>query len=442
MTSENRSSSPIEARELVLIWALLLVAKLLLSLALPVVADETYYWVWAQRPQLSYFDHSGFIAWLLALNPADARFFRWPAVLFAHAGWGILLFFLRTRLSRASLLFFLTALCAHPLTGLGSLVVTPDLPLAFFWTTSFVVLWSWVERPSSVKILLLGLLLGLGFCSKYHIVLWVLSLIPLFFWREFRRLWTPKAFFFVTSIGLVACGPVLFWNIENDWISFLFQMNRGLARPDWKVTWTLEYMAASVILLGLWRNPFTRSFWPAVPLLLLTWGPFLFFLFTSFGGPIEINWISMSVPAALLTGAIAHDQAARVHLIMMSIVSLLLVLASLLPNGKVAALERLQELKSRRADLPLLEKRGPLYATTYQLASQYWFLLQRPVWKIAGASRFDQFDLWPESRAPNSFYLLNVTGQALPESLAPAHFQKNKIESLPSGLDLWEIRGP
>lgn len=53
---------------------LLIGLKLYSLLAVNLVSDEAYYWMWGQHPALSYFDHPGLNAWLIGI--ADALFGR------------------------------------------------------------------------------------------------------------------------------------------------------------------------------------------------------------------------------------------------------------------------------------------------------------------------------------------------------------------------------
>jgi 4-amino-4-deoxy-L-arabinose transferase-like glycosyltransferase len=71
--------------------------------------------------------------------------------------------------------WFFIFLFLNPLLGLGSVAATPDAPLVFFWSLSYWLFLRVLNFKNLADYLLLGLSLGLGFCSKYHIVLFVLS---------------------------------------------------------------------------------------------------------------------------------------------------------------------------------------------------------------------------------------------------------------------------
>jgi hypothetical protein len=48
----------------------------LIATCTEIYPDEAYYWAWSLKPQLSYFDHPGLIAWVIALFGVLGRPFR------------------------------------------------------------------------------------------------------------------------------------------------------------------------------------------------------------------------------------------------------------------------------------------------------------------------------------------------------------------------------
>ena len=59
-------------RPVAVFFAAVILFNLLYNMTLPLHFDEAYYWVWSKHPQLSYFDHSPMIAWLIKLATALA----------------------------------------------------------------------------------------------------------------------------------------------------------------------------------------------------------------------------------------------------------------------------------------------------------------------------------------------------------------------------------
>src|SRR5262249_24188378 len=104
----------------------LLLAQLGLSVLLPPMPDELYYWCWAKEPQLSYYDHPPLTAYLIGVSTyvfGDNLFaIRLPACL---CMFGVLL--LMARLTEP--LWPLAFLLLTPLCLYGGILMTPDAPL-------------------------------------------------------------------------------------------------------------------------------------------------------------------------------------------------------------------------------------------------------------------------------------------------------------------------
>lgn len=177
-------------------------------------SDETYYWVGRQKPQLSYFDHPPLVAWLFWLGHPFEMFgnaVRWPGVLLGHCTL-ILWFYIWKELDpryQERFRNWLWIALLSPLIGFGSLIITPDLPVIFFWSASLLFVLRALRTKETSDYALLGLALGFGFLAKYHIVLFTLFLL---LYLSFEKKWSETSFskIVVTLVlGLVACSPVL-----------------------------------------------------------------------------------------------------------------------------------------------------------------------------------------------------------------------------------------
>lgn len=121
-----------------LFWISLAV-KLLLAALLPLTNDEAYYWVWSQHLQLSYDDHPPFVAWLFWIGdhlPQIGTSVRWPGVLLAHGTLFVWLKILEPFLDVNQRREWMWLALLSPLMGGSAILVTPDLPLMFFYALS------------------------------------------------------------------------------------------------------------------------------------------------------------------------------------------------------------------------------------------------------------------------------------------------------------------
>lgn len=406
-------------------WLLTLFIKIGLSTLLPLAPDEAYYWVWSQHLQLSYFDHPGMVAWLLSLGsifsflPHGERI---PAILLNHSllliWWLILQRLWTADLTRKWLLLVV----ASPFLGLGSILVTPDSPVLFFISLSLLF---FIRQQSSRQwywSLALGLSLGLGFCSKYHIVLLALSLLAYVALEKRWKTIKPQDWLLVILGGLVGCAPVLLWNFQNDFMSFKFQLNHGLGKDTWQPHWTSDYILGQILiffpsLLFLFAKGFRYQklrlfFWVALI-------PWIFFFLSSFRGAVQGNWPIVAYHAALVLVVGASQSWKHFKgLIAFWLVAELIIVSQWIYPWWATAPDKLQEVHNIRSTIEPLKAYRPLYGGSYQISSILWYYSGEPVYKLRQMSRFDFFDQIDGSLPTASwFYVLRTTGERLPDWL-------------------------
>ncbi len=241
----------------ILFWLLAIstIVRTVLAAWLEFGNDEVYYWTYALYPDWSHFDHPPMVGWaiqLFSLNLLldNELFIRLASVVFMTANTYII-FRIGKEIkdARAGLyaaLLFTASIYAFVITGI---FILPDTPLMLFW-----LLAAWMaikclkvkvpepyEGPTDSKtvlryfdklstqqpkfLLLFGLFAGLAMLSKYSgIFLWVgMGLFILFFNR--KQLRNPYLYL-ALLISAICCIPILYWNIQNDFISFRFHGDR------------------------------------------------------------------------------------------------------------------------------------------------------------------------------------------------------------------------
>nr|BFD64708.1 glycosyltransferase family 39 protein [Bdellovibrio sp. HM001]BFD68914.1 glycosyltransferase family 39 protein [Bdellovibrio sp. HAGR004] len=437
-------------KELLRIWWISLAVKLVLSALIPLSADEAYYWVWSQRPQLSYFDHPPLVSWLFYLGHFLEPFLhavRWPAVLFGHLLIGIWIVLLKDKLPWDKIKIWVYLVLFSPLLGFGSLIVTPDLPVMTFWSLALLLTVHSLEKKNLGSYLGLGIALGLGFCAKYHIVLFVPCLLAyLTFekrWKEVR----PSGVLLTIVTGLLFSSPVIVWNALNGFASFEFQIKHGLEKTSYNPEWTLSYILGQILIL------FPLVFWAAlrakVPkdlrwLHYFGWGPLIFFFLTSFRALVEANWPIIAYPA-VLAAALFHPKIqkwTRAYMVFWGLIVVLVVSTLFTPSlrklsDKVEEPYVFQELSSLARDY------SPLYASSYQMASSLWYFSKIPVFKLKDISRFDFFDTLPEAQPQGKvFYLVKRKTNGLPAWISEQQWQMKEIKTISPDFVVLEFTRP
>ncbi|MES2802336.1 MAG: glycosyltransferase family 39 protein [Bdellovibrionota bacterium] len=432
------------------ILVIVLFLKLVFALAFPLVGDEAYYWFWGQNLQLSYFDHPGMVAWLAALSDYLPITPKWAATRLVFVALSMVAFFvwikvflkhrqnspnINQELNIFSIFFML-----NPFLGLGSVLITPDSPLLLFWGLSSYFVLKIMREQKSIDYALLGVSLGLGFCSKYHIVLFPLVTIAALYFEKNLKVFFSKKVLVTILFGLLFCSPVLIWNYQNDFASFKFQLNHGLneAKP-YQFWWTSTYLIGQVLLF----NPalvfsmcfkFKKSLFNISAL-----GQWLFFLYSSFKAKVEANWPLTSHVSGLMDLDGTRKKIIRYSFFYYTILWIGLPVFFFTDFGqkKVAALPTSLTINELSSELLQYQ---PLYGPTYQISSLLTLLTDIPVYKLHGLSRYDFFDSLPKSHPTEKlFYVLKYKSSEWP--VYYENFSKTKVTEFPKfKLEVFELR--
>ncbi|SDF12137.1 glycosyltransferase family 39 protein [Sporomusa acidovorans] len=229
--------SPQGAVWIILIAGLLL--RLVLGAGIGLGVDESYVTAVARQFSLSYFDHPPLHLWLIWLTThitgsENTLILRLPFILlFSGTTW--LMYRLTARLFGewpgvwAALLLSVSAVFG---LSSGSWVL-PDGPLLFCMMVVVYLLSSLFFSPGQGRQslwiwLAAGFFLGLGLLSKYHAALLVFGLfIYLLTSRNRRRVLVTAGPYLAVIVAFIIFSPVLIWNYQHNWVSFVFQGSRG-----------------------------------------------------------------------------------------------------------------------------------------------------------------------------------------------------------------------
>lgn len=413
-----------------LFWIALPV-KLILAAILPMTADEAYYWVWSHHPQLNYYDHPAMVSWLFLLGqPLEhvLSFVRWPGVLLSHGTLFVWMIILKDHLkfSDDQINNWLWLALLSPLYGAGALIITPDIPLLFFWSLGALCFLKLIETPSWRMAFGFGVVLGLGLVSKYMIVLLPLSLIVASLWRLnwWKRVgWNLIYIFIGFALGAL---PFFLWNIQNDWISIRFQLDHGLGAAQWKPSWTIDYI---LLQIGLIFPPIVYLIFKGISkstpwLTALAFVPLLFFFQTSFKGYVEANWPITAYPALLAIAVLGGGQ--KIQVITRWIWGVLIAVLFLLISTQYSPFQKpikTREFFEFETLYDTARTKEPLFARSYQMASRLSFESKKMIYKLRGFNRKDSFDFWEGSLPPDQFYLILNLDETLPESYQEQGFK-------------------
>jgi len=210
-------------------WLLaLLPIRILLAAIAPVLPEEAYHWNFARHLDWGYLDHPPMIAWAIAagrLVAGDTALgIRLVPLLFSLGTSVLLARFARRLYGDAAATWAVILFTLAPVPLLVSEAGFPDSPLLFFWTLTLALGWEAVETGSPRAWIAAGASLGGAMLSKYTAILLVPSLLGylLFSTRDRRRLASPWPYV-AGFVALLVFLPVIYWNWQHQWASFLFQ---------------------------------------------------------------------------------------------------------------------------------------------------------------------------------------------------------------------------
>lgn len=200
--------------------------------------DEAHYWSWSKRLDWSYYSKGPMVAYLIAVSTrlgGDTEFFvRLPTVLLS-AGTALLTFLLADRLCRSKRagLEAVLLLAAMPLAEAGSILMTIDAPLIFFWSLTLLLVHRALSTDGNAWWFLAGIGLGLGLLSKFTMAVMIPQISLYLALSREHRFWIRRSGpYLALGIGLLLFVPVLWWNATHGLISLrhlLGQLGGGKA---------------------------------------------------------------------------------------------------------------------------------------------------------------------------------------------------------------------
>lgn len=223
------------------------------NIFLPLHGDEAYYWMWSHNLQTGYYDHPPMIAYMIYITN-----------FISEQEWGIRLVNIISMSITAIYVYKLTEKISDEKTAFnavlitlsviivnaGYMITTPDSPLLLFWTLSLYYSYMAFFDGRLRYFVLTGLFLGLMMLSKYSAILLVFSLI-IFILLKRRDLLVNFYTYITISIAFLVVSPMLYWNYQHDWISFLFQIDHGSTQDyNVNINAALEFVAGQFLLFS------------------------------------------------------------------------------------------------------------------------------------------------------------------------------------------------
>ncbi|MDP0499757.1 MAG: glycosyltransferase family 39 protein [Verrucomicrobiota bacterium JB022] len=212
-------------------WSLLVLtivrALFVAFVPLELVGDEAYYWDWGRHLDWGYFSKPPLIAWMMGfagwVGGNTAVGLRLVAVALGSLTL-IFAFLLARKMFDARVAFWsAAALALMPGTAVANLILTIDAPLLLCWTGALWATWSWQRagaRFDGYWLAMVGFLAVGALAKQMMLVFPLILVIYLALSRETRSTLARPALWTGIVAQYLALLPPLYWNWQNDWITF------------------------------------------------------------------------------------------------------------------------------------------------------------------------------------------------------------------------------
>ena len=400
-----------------IIIVLLAFFSTLYNIFLPLHGYEAYYWVWSHNLQSGYYDHPPMIAYMIALSNfiSESECGVRLVNVFSLSITALYIFKLTEKIVDAkaalnALLIFFSVILVHA----GYIITTPDSPLLLFWTlTLYYAYTALIENQGKLHFFYLGLFLGLSMLSKYSAILLAASLL-IFVLIKRREIFFRLDAYITIVTAFIVILPMLYWNYEHEWISFLFQLAHGSSevfKIDLEAA--LSFFSGQFILFSpvftwillyyIFKEKLAFSNDKIFLLTLVTLVTLGFFLYKSLFKNMGLNYgapayVSGVIFVAYIIAKYNLQKALKIGLIVAITITLI---------GRVAMLFFLDKVQERMYASDTIVERfsshikegDALYGDHLTIAAYItYYLANHPKADVGIDDRYSQYDMWRNER--------------------------------------------
>jgi hypothetical protein len=310
------------ARNTALTVVALVLMRLVAAAFTPLTFDEAYYWIWSKHLAGGYYDHPPMVAIVIRLGTmigGDTELgVRLVSILLAlPMSWALyraaeILFASQRVAATATILLNVTLMAA-----VGTMIVTPDSPLLVTSALLLLCLAKVQESGRGIWWLAVGAAAGAALLSKYTalffgpaILIWLVGVPKL-------RRWLLSPWLYLGGlVALALFAPVILWNADHHWVSFLKQFGRARIedfRPAFiaeLIPTQIAFATPLVFILGTMGlcALFRRDAGALASRMLIGatfWVIVLYFVWHSLHARVEANWFAPVYPAFAIAAAVA-----------------------------------------------------------------------------------------------------------------------------------------
>lgn len=223
--------------------------------------DEAYYYTYALYPALSHFDHPPMVGWVIQLFSLNlhfsSEFFIRLAAVVAGTVNTWLMYCIGKQLRDECTGWYAALLYTASTYGfvIVGVFILPDSPQSVFWLAAILMLLKAfkgeIDSIAKRRFLLASVFMGLALLSKYTTAyLWLGMIIYIL---VYNRKWLRKGAFYLAHLVMALLFmPVIIWNTQNAFVSFLFHSTRVEPLAS---AFTPDYFLTEMLGEALYTNP-------------------------------------------------------------------------------------------------------------------------------------------------------------------------------------------
>jgi len=213
--------------------------------------EEAYYWNYAQHLAPGYLDHPPMVALLISFGTLLLGNNEFGVRLGAFICWFITAFYVykltQTIFNKDAAFKAIILVAVLPIFFGVALVMTPDAPLIACWSGALYSIYRALVQGERTAWYPVGIWLGLGLASKYTIAFLGPAIVLFLLLDAPSRKWLLKPEPYLAAIlALVIFSPVIWWNYQHDWVSFLFQSKQRLEGTP---SFSIDQLLGSILIL-------------------------------------------------------------------------------------------------------------------------------------------------------------------------------------------------
>lgn len=235
----------------VLLIGYTLLLRLMYMGNIELLQEEAYYWNYAQHLAPGYLDHPPMVALLISFGTLLLGDNELGVRIGAFLCW----FITALNVYRLTATIFyrdvaykaIMLVAALPIFFGVALVMTPDAPLIACWSGVLYALYRALVLGERTAWYTAGIWLGLGLVSKYTIAFLGPAILIFLILDSSSRKWffRPEPYL-AALLALAIFSPVIWWNYEHGWASFLFQSKQRLEGTP---SFSTDQLLGSILVL-------------------------------------------------------------------------------------------------------------------------------------------------------------------------------------------------